>query len=144
MDILKIKNDCIPFIEELNLSLYSLELKKDGENNILEFVIDKKGFVDIEEIEKITEKINEYLDETDPIDEDYSLSVTSRGVEKDFPFDDAEYYIGEWIEVKTMDQLHKGELLEKTNDSIIIKDAKNKKVKINANDIMEIHTVIKF
>ena len=120
MDLNKIKIDCTPLIEECGLTLYSLEYKKENDINLLEFVVDKKGFVDMSEVEDVTGKINEYLDKEDPIDEDYSLSVLSRGSEKDFPFDDALYYVGEWVEVKTMDQLHRGELLEKTNDSIII------------------------
>ena len=144
MDLNKIKEDCLPFIEELELSLYSLEYKKENDINLLEFTIDKKGFVDIEEIEKVTEKISEYLDNTDPIDEDYSLSVVSRGVEKDFSFDDAAYYKNEWIEVKTLDQLHTGELVEVSSDSLIIKTVKNKKVKINANDIVLVRTIVKF
>ena len=144
MDLNKIKNDCLPFIEELGLSLYSLEFKKENDTNVLEFVLDKKGFVDISEIEMATEKINAYLDKEDPIAEDYSLSITSRGVEKEVDFDDLNYYLKEWVEVKTIDQLHVGELVEASSDSVTIKTAKNKKIKINGNDVLSIRTIVKF
>ena len=144
MDLNKIKEDCLPFIQELGLSLFSLEYKKENDNNVLEFVIDKKGFVDILEIEKVTEKINEYLDNNDSIEDEYSLSITSRGVEKEIPFDDLSYYKNEWLDVKTIDQLHTGELVEVATDSLTIKTVKNKKVKINANDIVSIKTIVKF
>ena len=144
MDLNKIKNDCLPFIEELGLFLYSLDFKKENDTNVLEFVLDKKGFVDIEEIEKATEKINEYLDKEDPIEEDYSLSVTSRGVEKEVDFDDLGFYLKEWVEVKTIDQLHTGELIEAKSDSLTIKTTKNKKIKINGNDVLSVRTIVKF
>lgn len=144
MDLLKIKNDLIPICSSVNLELYSLEYKKENNENILSVVVDKKGFLDIDDIEAVTNKINEYLDKEDPIEEEYKLDVSSRGLEKDFEFDDASYYIGEWVEVKTMDQLHKGELVENTADSLILRTEKNKKIKINANDIVNIHIVVKF
>ena len=111
---------------------------------MLSIIVDKKGFLDIDDLEVVTNKINEYLDKEDPIDEEYNLDISSRGLEKDFEFEDANYYIGEWVEVKTMDQLHKGELVESSSDSLVIRTEKNKKIKINANDIMNIHIVVKF
>ena len=144
MDLNKIKNDLTPICLELNLELYRAEYKKENNENILSIVVDKKGFLDIDDIEAVTNKINEYLDKEDPIEEEYKLDVSSRGLEKDFEFDDASYYIGEWVDVKKMDQLHKGELIESTSDSLILKTEKNKKIKINANDIVNIHIVVKF
>ncbi|MBP5342797.1 hypothetical protein J6Y73_02600 [bacterium] len=144
MNITKIKNDITPILDNASLILYSIDYKKENDKNVLSIIVDKKGFVDIEDIEFITNKINEYLDKEDPIEEEYNLEISSRGLEKDFEFDDASYYIGECVEIKTMDQLHKGELIEATSDSLTIKTQKNKKVKINVNDIMNIHIVVKF
>ena len=143
MDLEKIKNDCLGFIKECGLELYSLTYEASEQGNILEFTVDKKGFVDIEDVEKVTEKINEYLDKTDPIDEEYSLSVTSRGVEKDFSFDDVSYYLKEWVEIKTIEQTFIGNITEATSDSITITNEKNKKIKINANDILSLKTIVK-
>ena len=144
MDLEKMKNDIEPICADLGLKLFSLEYKKENNQNMLSIVVDKKGFLDIDDLEAVTNKINEYLDKEDPIDEEYNLDISSRGLEKDFEFEDANYYIGEWVEVKTMDQLHKGELVESSSDSLVIRTEKNKKIKINANDIMNIHIVVKF
>ena len=144
MDLEKMKNDIEPICVDLGLKLFSLEYKKENNQNMLSIVVDKKGFLDIDDLEAVTNKINEYLDKEDPIDEEYNLDISSRGLEKDFEFEDANYYIGEWVEVKTMDQLHKGELVESSSDSLVIRTEKNKKIKINANDIMNIHIVVKF
>ncbi len=140
----KIFNDLKPMIEAKGLILYSVDYRKENDMNVLEVLIDKKGFVDIEDLEPVTELVNEYLDKEDPIEEEYNLEVASRGLEKDFPFEDCEYYKGEWIEVKTFDQLHKGELVEYTSNTLTIKTDKNKKIKINANDIVSINIVVKF
>lgn len=144
MNLNKIKDDCLEIIQKSNLKLYSFDYKKKDKSNVLEIVVDKVGFIDIEDIENITNKINEYLDKEDPIDEEYSLEVSSRGLEKDFDFDDAPVYIGEWIEVKTFDQLYKGKLIETLKDSLVIKNDKNKNIKINANDINSLRIVCKF
>jgi len=144
MDLNVIKTDITELIKDLEVNLYSLDYLVKNETNVLEVVIDKKGFLDIEDIEKVTNVINEYLDKKDPISEEYSLEVMSRGLEKDFPFDDASYYIGENVEVKTFDQVHRGELIEKTNDELVLKTKNNKKIKINANDIELAQIVVKF
>ena len=144
MNLNKIKDDCLEIIQKSNLKLYSFDYKKKDESNVLEIVVDKVGFIDIEDIEDITNKINEYLDKEDPIEEEYSLEVSSRGLEKDFDFDDAPVYTGEWIEVKTFDQLYKGKLIEALKDSLVIKNDKNKNIKINANDINSLRIVCKF
>ncbi|GEM_PF-1688142 len=144
MNLNKIKDDCLEIIQKSNLKLYSFDYKKKDDSNVLEIVVDKVGFIDIEDIEDITNKINEYLDKEDPIDEEYSLEISSRGLEKDFDFDDASVYIGEWIEVKTFDQLYKGKLIEALKDSLVIKNDKNKNIKINANDISSLRIVCKF
>jgi len=144
MDLEKIKNDIKPLVENNELYLYSIDYKKKDEINVLEVVVDKKGFCDIDDVEKVTNSINEYLDKEDPISEEYSLEVMSRGLEKDFEFDDALYYIGENVEVKTFDQVHRGILEEKTNDELVLKSKNNKKIKINVNDIEKIQIVVKF
>ena len=144
MDIEKIKKDISLIISECDLKPFSITYKKDDEKNVLEVIVDKVGFVDISDVEDVTNKINEYLDKEDPIEEEYSLEVLSRGLEKEFEFDDAYAYVGEWIEVKTMDQLYKGFLQESVSDAIIIKNEKNKTIKINANDIISLKIAVKF
>ena len=144
MDLNLIKEKIESIVNEFNLICYSVEYIERDSTKILEVIVDKKGFVDISDITPITERINKYLDDEDPIKEEYSLEVSSRGLFKDFIFDDASYYIGEYVKIKTLDQLFLGELIEVTSDSLIIKNQKNKKIKINANDITNCEITLKF
>jgi len=138
MDINKIKIDLEKLITDKGFILYNVSF----DNNILKIVIDKKGFLDIDELETCTNIVNKYLDDEDPIENEYSLEVESRGIEKDILFDDASYYLGETLSIKTFDQLHKGKLIKKDNDSLTIKTNKNKDIKINANDIDQINIIV--
>jgi len=138
MDLNIIKNDLTNIISNNGFILYDICF----ESNLLKIIIDKKGFLDISELELCTNLINEYLDKTDPIDSEYNLEVESRGIEKDISFDDSNFYLGETIAIKTFDQLHKGKLVKKESDSLTIKTNKNKEIKINANDIEKINIVV--
>ena len=102
------------------------------------------GPVDIDEVSKATELINEYLDKVDPIKDPYSLEVTSRGIEKEFTLDEIEYYVGEYIFIKTVNQELYGDLMNISGATILIKDRKNKKIKINMNDVVLLRTAVKF
>jgi len=144
MDIEDLKTKIAPLVEESGLILYSLTYKKDKDTNILEVVVDKKGDVNIDDVTKATNLINDYLDKCDPIEEEYTLEVMSRGIEKEFDVDDAQDYINQYVLVKTIEQTFLGTLIEKSDGIIVIKDKRNKKIKIYTNDVVEIKTTIDF
>lgn len=144
MDLNELKNAFKPLVEEAGLTLYSLEFVNEYDRDILRVTVDKNGPVDIDEVSKATELINEYLDEVDPIKDPYSLEVTSRGIEKEFTLDEVEYYVGEYIFVKTINQELYGDLLSVNGATLVLKDRKNKKIKINMNDVVLLRTAIKF
>ena len=144
MDLNELKNAFKPLVEEAGLTLYSLEFVNEHDRDILRVTVDKNGPVDIDEVSKATELINEYLDKVDPIKDPYSLEVTSRGIEKEFTLDEVEYYVGEYIFVKTINQELYGDLLSINGATLVLKDRKNKKIKINMNDVVLLRTAIKF
>ena len=144
MDLNKIKNDIIPLLNNLELSLFSIDFRKEEGSDVLDIVVDKKGDIDIDEITKATELINEYLDKEDPIDGEYQLIVESRGVEREFSIDEIEDYIGEYIFVKTINEEMYGDLLSLDGANMLIKNRKNKKIKINLNDVVYLRTAVKF
>lgn len=144
MDLNKIKNDIIPLLEGLELLLYSIDFKEENGVHTLEIIVDKKGDIDIDEITKATELINEYLDKEDPIDSEYQLLVESRGIEREFGIDEVEDYIGSYIFVKTVNEELYGDLLSLDGANILIKNRKNKKIKINLNDVVYLRTAVKF
>ena len=54
-----------------------LYVKEDG-MNFLRVVIDKEGFIDVDDCVKVSKLINPILDEEDPIEENYILDVCSK------------------------------------------------------------------
>ena len=144
MDINELKKAFEPLVKEAGLTLYSVEFTNEYEKDILRVTVDKMGPVDIDEVSKASELINEYLDKVDPIKDPYSLEVTSRGIEKEFTLEEIDYYIGEYIFIKTVNQELYGDLISANGATILIKDRKNKKIKINMNDVVLLRTAVKF
>lgn len=143
MDLLKLKED-IGKMVVLPLKLFNLEYLNENGTNYLRVTIDSDTDIDIDDIEALSNVINEYLDKTDPIDEEYVLEVTSRGIEREFSFDEAKDYLKEYILVKTYDQVQYGYLVKADNSSISIKNNRNKIINIDANDIVLLRTAVKF
>ena len=144
MNLEKIKNDIKELMKSSELSFYNLEYVNEDSINILRLTVDSKEDIDVDDLETLSNVINEYLDKEDPIDEEYTFEVTSRGIERDFSFDEANDYLKEYIFVKTFEQSQYGILMKVTNDSISIKNGKNKIININANDIVQLRTAVKF
>ncbi len=143
MDLSKLKEDISKMVV-LPLRLFNLEYLNENGTNYLRVTIDSDTDIDIDDIEALSNVINEYLDRTDPIDEEYVLEVTSRGIEREFSFDEAKDYLKEYILVKTYDQVQYGYLVKVDKSSISIKNNKNKIINIDANDIVLLRTAVKF
>lgn len=90
-----------PIAEKLGLVLYEIEYKKEGSDWHLTFYIDKDGGVDLNDCEAFSHEMSDILDEKDPIESNYILSVSSPGIERRLT-QDWHYtaVIGKEIEVK--------------------------------------------
>lgn len=64
-------------IEDNNYILEKVEYKKEGKNQFLRIIIDKKGIINVEDCVAVTNLINPILDLNDPIKENYILDVCS-------------------------------------------------------------------
>ena len=73
-----------PTVEELGYMLWDVEYVKEGADMILWIIIDsdQPGGVSIEDCEKMHRAVDPLLDEADPIEESYTLAVSSPGVER--------------------------------------------------------------
>ena len=141
----KLKDDIKELLNDSPLSLYNVEFNEENGVDTLTVTVDKvSGYIDIDEIEDATNKVNEYLDKTDPIESEYSLVVTSRGIEKELSIDELPNYINEYLFIRTFEQELYGTLLSIEGAVATIKNPKNKKVKINLNDIEFVRIAIKF
>lgn len=88
-------------IESLGFELYDVEYAKEGKNYFLRIYIDSKNGINIEDCEKVSNAINEPLDEENIIAEQYFLEVSSPGVERVLRKEEhLQNNIGKEVEVK--------------------------------------------
>ena len=88
-------------IENIGYNLYDVEYAKEGPNYYLRIFIDNEKGIDLNDCEKVSNEINEKLDEADYIKEQYYLEVSSPGVERILRKDrHLEQNIGKQVEAK--------------------------------------------
>ena len=69
-------------VKNIGYSLYDVEYVKEGANYYLRIYIDSPKGIDLSDCEKVSNEINEILDEADYIKEQYFLEVSSPGIER--------------------------------------------------------------
>ncbi|MDD3392463.1 MAG: hypothetical protein PHE54_02880 [Bacilli bacterium] len=65
-------------ISENDLRLDSVIYEKEGSNNFLRVIIDKDGYIDIDDCILVNSLIGPILEKEDPISENYILDVCSK------------------------------------------------------------------
>lgn len=100
----QIINNISPDIKELvnDMDLYLIDIKYYNRDSqfFLEIYIDSKDGLTMDECEEATREINKYLDSTDPIDNEYSLIVSSPGLDRPLVTDlDLELALGQELEI---------------------------------------------
>lgn len=90
-----------PVCEEMGVYVYDCEYKKEGGSYYLRLFIDKDGGVTIDDCENVSRKVNDLLDEKDPIPEAYIFEVSSPGMDRkltrDWHFEKA---LGSEVDIK--------------------------------------------
>lgn len=71
-----------PVLEELGLRLWDVAFEKEGSGWYLRYLLDKDGGVDINDCEAFSRRMDQILDEADPISQSYTLEVSSPGIER--------------------------------------------------------------
>lgn len=133
-----------PRIEEVGYDLYDVEYTKEGKNYFLRIYIDKPQGIDLKDCEKVNDSINELLDKSDYIKEQYYLEVSSPGIERNLRKDKhLEQNIGKEIHIKLFRKDSNGKkeyngILEKfDSETITLED----NIKIERKNIAQIRTV---
>ena len=139
-----------PIVEELEIEIVDIEYIKEGPHMYLRLYIDKDGGVNLDDCQRVSEKISEALDEKDPISENYFLEVSSPGIDRPLKNDkDLKRSIGKDIEIslyKAIDEKKKltGKLLNYDDDNIYIEYEDSKEVSIERNVISKINLAVNF
>jgi len=130
-------------IENIGYSLYDVEYAKEGPNYYLRIFIDSEKGIDLNDCEKVSNEINEKLDEADYIKEQYFLEVSSPGVERILRKDrHLEQNIGKQVEAKLFkkdengSKNYIGELKKFDEETVTIDE-----VKIERKNIAQLKTI---
>lgn len=75
-----------PVVESLDYQLWGLEFRSQGRNSVLRIYIDalpdSEGGIGLEDCTKVSRQVSGVLDVEDPITEEYTLEVSSPGVDR--------------------------------------------------------------
>lgn len=149
-DIEKLTEEIVlPIVEELDIELIDVEYIKEGPNMYLRVYIDKDNGVNLDDCQKVSEKLSDKLDELDPISDNYFLEVSSPGIDRPLKNDkDLKRSIGKDVEVnlyKSLDGKKKltGKLVNYDEEKIYIEeDLKN--IDIERSIISKINLAVNF
>lgn len=88
-------------VEALGFTLCDVEFVKEHGDWVLTLYIDKPDGVTIDDCERVSRAVDPLLDEADPIEQTYFLSVSSLGLDRPLKKDaDYERNLGKRVEIK--------------------------------------------
>lgn len=91
-----------PTIEALGLELWGVEHGKQGKFSLLRIFIDSEEGITIDDCEKVSRQVSAILDVEDPISGEYTLEVSSPGLERPlFNLSQFEQFIGDMVRIRT-------------------------------------------
>ena len=114
-------------VAELGYELCDVEFIKEYGDWVLTLYIDKEGGVNIDDCERVSRAVDPLLDEADPIEQAYMLSVSSLGLDRPLKKDaDFARNIGKRIEIKLFAPKNgkkefTGELVSFDENKIVVK-----------------------
>ncbi|MBI1824364.1 MAG: ribosome maturation factor RimP [Nitrospirae bacterium] len=102
----RIKEAILSILNSLNLELFDLEYAGNARKGVLKVTIDKAEGVKLEDCEKASRNISPLLDVYDFIDHQYTLEVSSPGLDRPLrKIEDFKRVIGKLVHVKTKEPI---------------------------------------
>lgn len=74
-------------LREMEMTLWDVTYAKEGSVWILRYFVDKEGGINICQCEDFSRAIEKILDDADPVEQGYTLEVSSPGVERELTHD---------------------------------------------------------
>lgn len=74
-------------LEEMGLLLWDVTYAKEGSVWTLCYLVDKEGGITIDDCERFSKRVEALLDAADPIEQSYTLEVSSPGIERELTRD---------------------------------------------------------
>jgi ribosome maturation factor RimP len=115
-----------PIVKSMGFVFWGLSYVSQGRHSTLRIFIDHENGIDVDDCAKVSRQISSVLDVEDPITQEYTLEVSSPGMDRPL-FTLAQYQdsVGQWIELKLRIPFEgrrnfKGPLAAVENDEIVI------------------------
>jgi ribosome maturation factor RimP len=90
-----------PTVEALGYQLWGLEYQGQGRYSILRLFIDKEDGVNVDDCAAVSHHVSGVLDVEDPIDGEYTLEVSSPGMDRPlFSLEQYQAYIGQVVSLR--------------------------------------------
>ena len=111
---------------QLGYFVWDIDYVKEGAEWFLRIDIDKEGGVGIEDCERYSRAIDPILDEENPIEDQYTLQISSPGIEREIKNDfHLEHCLGETVQVRLYAPLngfkeYVGELKSYNSESVTL------------------------
>ena len=115
-----------PAVEETGKELLGVEFISAGNHSVLRIFIDHENGIDVDDCAEVSHQVGAILDVEDPISSEYSLEVSSPGLDRPlFEKSQFEAVVDETVEVKISMPLNgrrkfKGKLVAVENDNLIV------------------------
>lgn len=107
-----LENDILALLQDplhqAGYQLSSLALTRAKEGSKLCVVVDRVAPISLEDIVRVSDLVSGLLDENDPIEEAYTLDVSSLGAEKPIPLPELPLYAGRYVNLH-LSHPYKGE-----------------------------------
>lgn len=138
-------------LNELGYELISINLAVSN-GKTLSIVVDRVKPIDMDAIVDLSHELNDYLDEIDPIEGEYTLDISSLGAEKPLKIEKLCDYVDQYVNVHIInpiegENIYEGTLVDVKEDSITLscrQKTRTKTVDITKSNISKIRLAIKF
>lgn len=140
-------------LEALGVKLYKIELTNESKECFLRLYIDKPGgTIDLDMIVKVSDAISPLFDESDILEGNYILDISSLGAERDIEINELASYIGQYIHVHIRNPIkglndYEGELISHNGEIITLQfriKTRVQTVPIIVSEIDHVRLAIKF
>lgn len=138
-----------PVVENLGYELYNVEYRKEGQDYLLDIIIDNEAGINLDDCEKVSRTVDPLIDDANIITDQYLLCVSSPGADRELKTEaDYEGNIGKEIDVRLYKAFegkskHVGTLEFYDDDKISIR-VKNKKISIPREIISAVKQYVSF
>ena len=115
-----------PAVEEVGKELLGIEFISAGQHSVLRLFIDHENGIDVDDCAEVSRQVGALLDVEDPISTEYSLEVSSPGLDRPlFTLEQYRAVIGETVNVRLSLPLNgrrkfKGILESIENDTLVV------------------------